>query len=346
MQRRCTEPTVNRALRILLMTVAIALLAPAGVASARIAGMMQNNVDRVVATVRVNAAVQLASLRAEANLDAQKSAARLAINVSHAGRDTAETTYAAFYWWVPVKGSRDAKNIVSQFGLSREDFSAMNPGVSIDHLEVGDRILIYRWTPGQPSDSIGKASRGYLVAGMPMLDGPYWRVRYRNEAWGTQHTVSTIYRGLMHVGETMPGGSRVLIADLSHPNGGSMPPHLSHQSGRDVDITYYSYSRVANDHFWRAARTSDFDVARQWELFRYWMQRDLVQFIFVDFNIQRRLYRHAVAIGEDPEWLRQVFEYPTLDRHGSHIIRDSPGHDDHYHVRFRCLSSEERCLER
>ena len=342
MLRRAQSIAISIAGATLVMT----LLIPTSAVHAHIAGLMQHNVDRVVATMRVNAAVQLAGTRAAGMIDARKAAARLAVHVGHSSRDTAETTFAAFYWWIPVKDPQNAKDIVSLFGLSREDFAALNPGVSINHLECGDRILIYRWTPGQASESIGKPDRGHFTAGMPMLDGPYWRVRYRHEAWGTPHAVSSIYRGLMHVGETMPGGTRVMIADLSHPNGGPMPPHLSHQSGRDVDITYYSYSNIANDSFWRAARTGDFDVARQWELFRYWMQRDLVRFIFVDFNIQRRLYRHAVAIGEDPEWLRQVFEYPTLDRHGSHIIRDSSGHDDHYHVRFRCLESEERCIER
>ncbi len=337
---------LRRAQLTILATIALGTLIPSTRADARIAGMMQHNVDRVVAAMRVDAAVQMAGTRAAGMLDARKSAARLAVHVGHAGRDTAESTFAAFYWWMPVKSPQNAKNIIDEFGLSREDFAALNPGVSINHLECGDRILVYRWTPGHPSESRGRPDHGYFVAGMPMLDGPYWRVRYRNEAWGTAHTVSSIYRGLMHVGETMPGGTRVMVADLSHPNGGSMSPHLSHQSGRDVDITYYSYTDVANDRFWRASRSGEFDVARQWELFRYWMQRDLVRFIFVDFSIQRRLYRHAVAIGEDPEWLRQVFEYPTQHRHGTHVIRDARGHDDHYHVRFRCLESEENCQER
>ena len=144
----------------------------------------------------------------------------------------------------------------------------------------------------------------------------------------------------------MPGAPVVMIGDISRRRGRRFRPHRSHQSGRDVDAAYYilpEAQQQANGYGWQRARSSTLDAKRQWRLFRYWIQQDIVTYIFVDRRLQRAMLRHAEHIGEDDEFLATVFQvHPNSE---DPIIRYSPGHDDHFHVRFRCEERDTRCRE-
>lgn len=256
-------------------------------------------------------------------------------------RNVAENTHIAFVVWKKVGSRKDVEALERRYGFEDGYLQALNPGVDFTRLRQPTRILIYRFDPERPARSIGKANRGRLDGGMPMIDGPYWRVRFHNESWGTPATVSNIARGYHHVAEVLPGGSIAAIGDLSYQTGGRMPPHRSHRSGRDADISYFTLDPDEDD-YWNARHSPNLDVQRQWELFRYWLERDTVAYLFVDYQVQKRLYWYALRSGEDKNFLDEVFQYPRW-RGGRARIRHVAGHDDHYHVRFRCAEHDLRC---
>lgn len=267
---------------------------------------------------------------------------RTANQVVSTAQTVANQTHARFYVWKTVSSRREVARLQRDYGFSREYLEAINPGVAFDRIRAETRVLIYRFDPDTPAESVGKANRGRIVNAMPMLNGPFWRVRFFNEAWGTPESVSHLVRGLTYVGETLPGGAKLAVGDLSYQSGGRMPPHRSHRSGRDADISYYSNPEASEDDFWNARYSPDFDAERQWALFRYWIEQDVVSYLFVDYRIQKELYWYALRSGEEREFLDDVFQYPNW-RGGRSVIRHVAGHDDHFHVRFRCSSTDARC---
>lgn len=177
--------------------------------------------------------------------------------------------------------------------------------------------------------SIGTPDAGLLVNPVPMPEGPLWKVRDPFEAYGTQETIDFIVRAVEAVEARYPGSPRLVVGDLSRPDGGRLNRHRSHQAGRDVDIGFY-YARGEVDGF-LPARHRDLDLARTWALVRAFLTDTDVDRIFVDRTLIGPLYLHARdEAGEDRGWLDDVFGRGA--RKG--IIQHERRHKDHLHVRF------------
>lgn len=270
----------------------------------------------------------------------------LAVAVAEGGPETAievaETTIAYREFWVTVAEGESWEPIAAAFGHSGSSLASLNPGVDLNVLVAGQRLLVHRYDDTLGSNSAGAPNYGRLVNGMPMPDGPHWVVRDRHLAFGTAETVSHMIRGLTHVGEAMPGGATPMIGDLSRRRGGRLKRHRSHRTGRDADVAYYFHDHSRSLNFTYASPRT-MDLERQWALFRYWLERDLVIYIFIDPRLQRALYDHAMRIGEDPAFIERAFGRRNVGSDG--ILRYSPGHRDHLHVRFRCAERDRRCRE-
>jgi penicillin-insensitive murein endopeptidase len=106
--------------------------------------------------------------------------------------------------------------------------------------------------------SIGRAHGGVLVAGVRMPEGTNWEVMHPGLAWGTRETVDALAHGIDAVAARFPDTPRAFVGDLSAKSGGHLHPHVSHQSGRDVDVSYY----LTEGHRWYAsANASNLDRA-------------------------------------------------------------------------------------
>jgi penicillin-insensitive murein endopeptidase len=178
------------------------------------------------------------------------------------------------------------------------------------------------------SMTFGTATRGALLNAVRMPDDERWALINPLRAWGTAETVKYLVTAIDAVTDQFPGSPRLFIGDISLRSGGNLPPHLSHQSGRDVDIGYFYKTSTA----WYARATArNLDRPRTWGLVRTLIARTDVRYIFIDRRVQRLLRQYAEQIGEDSAWLESVF-------HGSGneppIILHEPGHDTHFHVRF------------
>lgn len=171
------------------------------------------------------------------------------------------------------------------------------------------------------------------VAGLHQLRrGPGFLVRNPRRSWGTLLTVTRIHDVLGAYARRFRHEPKIKVMDLSKRGGGYFVPHKSHRSGRDVDIPYPLKKKYRKYH---SATPKRIHPAHAWWLVKRFLETGDVTFIFMDYPLQRVLYKYAKKIGEKQAFLDEAFQYPR----GAHvyrgIIRDEPGHDTHFHVRFR-----------
>jgi murein endopeptidase len=184
--------------------------------------------------------------------------------------------------------------------------------------------------------SIGTPDAGLLLNPVPFPEGSLWTVRDPRESWGTDETVGYVVTAIESVEARYPGSPRVVIGDLSNPEGGRLNRHRSHQTGRDADIGFY-YRRGEVDTF-LGARKKDLDLPRTWALLRAFVTETDVDRIFVDRSIISALYAHGLEEGEDRGWLDDVF-----GRSGDKgLIQHERRHKDHFHVRFFSPRAQEQ----
>jgi penicillin-insensitive murein endopeptidase len=130
-----------------------------------------------------------------------------------------------------------------------------------------------------------------------------------------------------------------------------MHPHKSHQSGRDVDILFYTLDSDGKAQKARGFYDYDaqgrcthkrckgwsFDVPRNWELVRtlVWSVKPHLQYAFVSQGLKRLMLKYAADNDEHPEIIRRakrVLVQPS----------DSSPHADHFHVRIYCTQDEKK----
>jgi len=212
----------------------------------------------------------------------------------------------------------------------REQPTVSSPLFALSDAEISRRVRHDLDSLGPMSVGIG--GKGVLVNGVQMGDGPYWEVMVPSIAYGTQETIDYLKKAITSVNRQFPEDThKMLVGHLSAEKGGTLRSHKSHQSGRDVDLSYY-YLPDKKWRWYQRAHAGNLDVARTWALVRSLLVETDVMFIFINTSVQRLLKKHALAIGEDPEWLDDVFQWDSKSPWP--IIRHSPGHDTHIHVRF------------
>ena len=200
-----------------------------------------------------------------------------------------------------------------------------------------------------PSVSVGYPNRGLLRFGQRINDHKDFTVKVgsQDSRHGTGELVRLIERAAHEVAFRYPR-SRLTVGDLSRPAGGRFRPHVSHQSGRDVDLGFYLLDRRStpvNVHLFVRLNNKamgiqwgnlyKFDAARNWALIESLLSHSTtdVQHIFVANAIKRRLLQQAVKEGANPEVLMRARRVITQPRHGA-------PHRSHFHVRVYCADDD------
>ena len=165
--------------------------------------------------------------------------------------------------------------------------------------------------------------------------GPGYVIKRPDNAWGTPRTVTAIQTAAKRYLDRGLGGPAVHVGDISKKSGGPLPPHLSHQDGRDVDVGYVLQGDVADVKRFVTATAGRLDVVRSWALLDAFLGTERVRYIFVDYGLQRLLYEHAKREGVEEERLDELFQYPRGSAAAKGVIRHWRGHANHFHVRFR-----------
>lgn len=178
--------------------------------------------------------------------------------------------------------------------------------------------------------SSGSANRGRLINGIsfPEMSGVQIRAG-KGAIYGTPETIAAIRYAVAQVQKNFPETANLVLGDISRMNGGRFSPHVSHQSGRDVDLGFYHTVPVQE---FISANSANLDLARTWTLLEALMEDHKVEYIFVDSYVQSLLYRYVKYELQAPQaYLEQVFSYGGSRRA---IIRHAPGHRNHIHARF------------
>jgi penicillin-insensitive murein endopeptidase len=178
--------------------------------------------------------------------------------------------------------------------------------------------------------SIGAPGSGVLFNAVVLPEDPRWTIAPADESWATTETVAAIEAGIGTVHELFPDTLPIRVGDISDPDGGRLKRHETHQTGRDVDVGFYFKDGPRSTMV--VGTAANLDLPRNWALLRAWLTRTDVECVLLDSRIQKLLYKYALSIGEDKDWLDRVFRFPRG-------LRTAPvfhvrNHRNHYHVRF------------
>lgn len=223
-----------------------------------------------------------------------------------------------------------------------------NPVAEINEID-GLRVQVvtapngkrYRLRWRSDSTSSGRPQAGDLSNGSQLpKKGPGFKHvgRYR---YGTDETITYLRYAAWVVASIFPGTARVVVQDISRNGGGRLPPHRSHRTGRDADISWYVKGNKKLRNLKTLAK-GDFDLPKTWTFIEALLRTGAVQYLFIDREIQGWLYEYAVRQeGWDPETLDTIFQHPNGGKRP--IIRHVRGHRNHLHVRFVCPSDDQDC---
>lgn len=219
----------------------------------------------------------------------------------------------------PARFRDTAATYAARNRISVATFLALNhlpPNATVVH---GRRYVMARGAFGErlvDGESLGPSTADIIVVNP-------------SRAWGQRFVVSLLRKAAHRVQEQSPG-PRLVIEDISIPQGGCLAPHREHRGGREVDAGLYHKTEVR-----RLARGApgSFDARREWLFLRTLIETGLVDSILLDRMVQAQLYKAAKQQRTPPERLRKWLQW-----HGDHnaIIRHAGGHDNHTHIKFRC----------
>jgi len=176
--------------------------------------------------------------------------------------------------------------------------------------------------------SVGTPNAGGLVNGVRAVASPLYSLVSPGSAWGTQETIDYLNTAVQAVHDEFPNTPPLALGDIGARHGGPLRPHISHQAGRDLDISFYYRDGTR----WYARGTRDnLDFPRLWAFVRALIAKTDIDLILLDHGLQEPLKAYALSIGEDPDWVSQIFQGKGVQRA---IIRHAPGHATHLHLRF------------
>jgi murein endopeptidase len=188
--------------------------------------------------------------------------------------------------------------------------------------------------------SIGTPQRGWLHQGvaLPLQPALYTR-RDPDRSWGSTHTVRTIITALGAMRTDRNFHGEVIIGDISRPRGGPFPPHVSHQSGRDIDIRLVLAPGLPARTYPSTPAHVDWDAT--WGLLHSFLETGHVSAVFFDYRQQEHLHAAAVRAGVHARVSQRWFQWPGDDAEA--LIRHEDGHRAHLHIRLGCGPAEPHC---
>ncbi len=243
------------------------------------------------------------------------------------------------------------------FGVDSRDLRAMN-WTSPQRLRVGEKVevwidpVVYLWTssehdPHIPSNvrlgavGIGPPQNGRLVNGVRLPPHPAYSLKLPPSAYGTTHAVAHVVHAMDKFAETSGYKGKIMVGSMSGKHGGPFAPHKSHQSGRDLDIRLPLRAEVPPH---APIVPSRVDWVALWRLLEAFDSTGQVVIVFLDYAMQEHLYKAAASIGVDEKTRKQMLQWPRGNKAHLGLVRHSPGHQGHIHIRFTCGPNEPECV--
>lgn len=189
------------------------------------------------------------------------------------------------------------------------------------------------------AQSVGTPQRGRVFQGIVLPPNPalYTR-RHPSRSYGSTQTIRTIQTAMTTLRHTKGVTTEVLIGDLSLREGGPISPHVSHQSGRDIDIRLVLARGLERSTIPVQASQVDWDAT--WKLVHSFLETGRVTHVFLDHARQQHLFEAAIRAGVHPKVVDRWFQWPA---YGAGTIRHEDGHRAHVHIRLACATTDARC---
>ncbi len=240
------------------------------------------------------------------------------------------------------------QSLSERFGTSQAALRRTASAKPGEPLTVGTRVIVSRergasgWNPyaGRQGPeppridvdygglSVGRPNAGSLVHGIALPQTELFDLWKPELAYGSTHAVRTVVDAVGRFRQQTGWTGTLTIGSMSQLQGGTFPPHKSHQSGRDVDIrlprldgagTHPSHEQVD----WHAT----------WALIGAFLETEQTEVIFLSRRLHGLLREAARDMGASPRELARI---------GTLIVH-SRGHNAHIHVRIRCGGDESDC---
>lgn len=227
----------------------------------------------------------------------------------------------------------------------------------VDEVEASDRQPVWTTiqfvTPrGEPmtlkfpvrSRSVGSPSSGSLVNGRDIgRSGPGF-IQTGTAPFGTDETVMLVMFATGELLRDYPNSVPALVGSLSNAEGGPIPPHKSHQSGRDVDIAFFARGNAQLRTFGELD-PAQIDFEKSLALLVNLVSTGRVSFIFINYALQKFFFQAATDMGYSDAQLNYLFQYPKGEGTRSGVIRHAKGHFRHAHIRFACPGNDLECKD-
>lgn len=197
--------------------------------------------------------------------------------------------------------------------------------------------------------SLGAPRRGALYGGRKIESGEGYWVRNPERAYATDATIDHLEAVFEQIRPETRKVHKLVVGDLSWQVGGFLPGHFSHQSGRDVDLGLFYRVRPPGFPGRSVDGTKD-NLHYQATLTLLMALADTadsetgVEWILLDYRLQRLLYKYARRQGIDTSELDVLFQFPRKPTTREGIVRHFPGHANHMHVRFKCPPDSPTCV--
>lgn len=240
-----------------------------------------------------------------------------------------------------IKRGGSMRTVANLYKIYHHEIKELNPGIELDkELPAGSKIVV--WKAGDAdSQSVGTAGRGSLEHGVPMVEGPGRQLKMTPwKSFATIEAVAMMDALLGRWAEVSPD-QPLLIGNMSARDGGRLKPHSSHQSGRDVDVSYPQKWDKKEELNWREMTKRNLDCKKTWLLLKLLAQSGAVKAVFIDRELQKVLYDWAVENKPVPK--SQLGRWLQTAGGSSPLVVHVPGHTDHIHIRFKCPPGDNRC---
>lgn len=196
--------------------------------------------------------------------------------------------------------------------------------------------------------SVGAPWDGALRSPSRLASGKGYVIRRPQRTYAAAHVVASMGRALSAFRAKFPKAHTIAIGDLSAQAGGPISDHRSHQSGRDADVGLVFKTKPSSYPASFVSYTdAELDLAATWGLLKAFVRTadDArgVAAVYLDFDLQGKLYKWAKAHGVDDGYLRRIFQYPHGRGASAGLVRHEPNHDDHLHVRWKCAPEDKSC---
>ena len=219
---------------------------------------------------------------------------------------------------------------------SADDFLLALPGSSGLRADAAADLI------ANGSQSVGTPQRGRIHNAIPLPPRPHlYTRRHPGRSFGSTHTIRTIQTAMLALRSEKGVRTEVMIGDISLPHGGPISPHVSHQSGRDIDIRLLLVDGLDRETVPVDASSVDWDAT--WTMVQSFLETGAVNVLFLDFHRQARLHAAALRAGVHPTLARRWFQWPTPG--GPGLIRHEDGHRAHVHIRLGCGHDEPSCQQ-